>query len=140
VRQPLLYPDDWTKCNRIFLPGYVRQIAVKGHNNEWAAGLMCCTDDNSTATTCNNTGGWKCTNQTQPDLRWTRPDFDDSGWTPCVSSDPNTVSVIRQPLPYMYSDNYWIWSNCIITPPNQTLIRGWDNDAYLRIKRGCVCG
>jgi len=134
VSQQLEYPTNWTKCNRLVLPGNVCSIAIQAHNNEWAAGMMCSSDDNSLNTVQNNTK-WRCTNQSLTGTDWTNKNYNASSWPLCVPSDQNVAGTIRGPLSFFPSTDYWYWSNRIITSPNDSKIFGWDSDAYLRFER-----
>jgi len=141
VQQLLQHADNWTLCDRLLLPGTTQVIAIAGHNNEWAAGVLASSDDLTVITPCSNTNStpsgavWKCTNKAPTDDSWTRPGFNDSAWWLAVPSEANVDGTSRGAVPCVSAAACWIWSNCIVTPPGQTKITGWDVDAYCRLQR-----
>lgn len=92
------------RSERFNIPARSRCIGVYVTNDRFNIGFIM---DTSTGIIADCQ--WKCTTETQPDLAWTRVNFNDSSWPSAVSITANSqadaplVAKVRFPL-----DRWWI--------------------------------
>lgn len=128
VEPNLKYANDWTKVDKINLPGTAKLITICGANDFQKAGILM----SSVVPEIIGKAEWRCFSSSKLECReeWRKLEFNDTLWNPAVPDELNDGKGTRGvKLDNIPESTSWMWCN----KSDNDLTEEWDEFCTCRI-------